>query len=241
MVTPNVIVSPGKFKLVLGVNEDCTLVVTNVGYDAIIYRLQTVAPDHYVVKHAKGVVRGNSTIKIIVTLNQRSIQQYDKNTAAAKIIKDDFLLEYALLGENDVIESKYANVSQLIKDKKTEDPSSVLRKILHSHIFLDTSADATMTSDPTNSAVEEDNQDVRALATHPHITPSDTSSPVGRKADTAISEKELWNQKEVTKKSMGSMEASSASKTGPGVGPRFNTLLILGVLMIGVLIWMLME
>ncbi|CCW64585.1 unnamed protein product [Phytomonas sp. EM1] len=241
MVTPNVIVSPDKFKLVFGVNEDCTLELTNVGYDAIIYRLQTVAPDHYVVKHAKGVVRGNSATKIIITLNQRRIQEYDKSMTAAKIFKDDFLLECALLGENDVIEPRYANVSQLIKDKKTENPGSVLRKILRSQIFLDTSAAATTTPDPINSAAVESNQAVRTPVSHPQDTPASASSPVRRKADTKNDENPPLAPKEAQKKKPGVVETALATKARPKAGSRLNTLLILGSLIVAVVVWMLME
>lgn len=145
MSAPSITVTPEKFQLVLGVNDDITISLTNVGFEAVIYRLLTTAPERYIVKHTKGVIKGNSTATISITLNPKHVTPAVEQQQAAgggKVIKDDFRLEYAVQGADDVIEPRANNVPQLIKDKKAANPSLVLKKMLRCHVLLD-AADAT--------------------------------------------------------------------------------------------------
>lgn len=138
MHPPNVIVTPERFQLAVGVNEDCVIEITNVGFEAILFRLLTTSPNRYIVKHTKGVVQGNSTVKVVVTLNPANIVE-----ETGSKLKDDFRIEYAVLGKSDVVEPRLTNVAQLINAKKAEDKDAVLKKMLRCHVILE--------SNPTSS------------------------------------------------------------------------------------------
>ncbi|CAD2220431.1 MSP (Major sperm protein) domain containing protein, putative [Angomonas deanei] len=145
MSTPSLLITPERFQLVLGVNEDCSVELNNVGYEAIIFRLLTTSPDRYIVRHTKGVIRGNSSMRATIALN-RNYKFEEENKNGVKVVKDDFRIEYTLLGENDVIEAKFNNVPALIKEKKNESPASVLKKMIRCHLLLDPNASDASTA-----------------------------------------------------------------------------------------------
>ncbi|TPP42830.1 MSP (Major sperm protein) domain family protein [Leishmania donovani] len=118
---PNIIVNPEKFELVLHANEDCTFELTNVGYEAIIYRVRTTAPLRYYLKHSKGVVKGNSSAKITIFLNQKTFAE--GLPVGVRYTKDTFRW-------NDVIEAHGANLANLIQKKKDANASSVVQKYI---------------------------------------------------------------------------------------------------------------
>ncbi|EPY27019.1 hypothetical protein STCU_05962 [Strigomonas culicis] len=144
MSTPNLIVNPEKFELVAGVSEDYTIELTNVGYDAIIFRLLTTSPDRYIVRHTKGVIRGNSSMKVMVSINKQYVQDHQHDDT--KIVKDDFRVESALLEESDIVEPRFANVPQLIKEKKNAHPENIVKKMIRCHLRLDAAATGTSPS-----------------------------------------------------------------------------------------------
>ncbi|CBZ24262.1 conserved hypothetical protein [Leishmania mexicana MHOM/GT/2001/U1103] len=132
---PNIIVNPEKFELVLHANEDCTFELTNVGYEAIIYRVRTTAPLRYYLKHSKGVVKGNSSAKITIFLNQKTFAE--GLPVGVRYTKDTFRVECAVLGEQDVIEAHGANLANLIQKKKDANASSVVQKYISCRVLLD--------------------------------------------------------------------------------------------------------
>ncbi|CAG9569722.1 conserved hypothetical protein [Leishmania major strain Friedlin] len=132
---PNIIVNPEKFELVLHANEDCTFELTNVGYEAIIYRVRTTAPLRYYLKHSKGVVKGNSSAKITIFLNQKTFAE--GLPVGARYTKDTFRVECAVLEEQDVIEAHGANLASLIQKKKDANASSVVQKYILCRVLLD--------------------------------------------------------------------------------------------------------
>ncbi|KAI5690741.1 MSP [Leishmania braziliensis] len=131
---PNVIINPEKFELVLHANEDCTFELTNVGYEAIIYRVRTTAPLRYYLKHSKGVVKGNSSAKITIFLNQKTFAE--GLPVGARYTKDTFRVECAVLGERDVIEAHGANLASLIQKKKDGNAASVVQKYISCRVLL---------------------------------------------------------------------------------------------------------
>ncbi|KAG5485541.1 hypothetical protein LSCM1_07628 [Leishmania martiniquensis] len=133
---PNIIVNPEKFELVLHAHEDCTFELTNVGYEAIIYRVRTTAPLRYYLKHSKGVVKGNSSAKITIFLNQKTFAE--GLPVGARYTKDTFRVECALLGEQDVVEAHGANLASLIQKKKDANAASVVQKYISCRVLLDT-------------------------------------------------------------------------------------------------------
>lgn len=140
---PNIILTPEKFQLVPGANEDCTLELTNVGYDPVMYRLLSTAPLRYVVRHTRGVVRGNSSAKISIMLNRKEkLCSDEQESAGLAYLKDDFRLEYATLGDKDVVDSRCHNVPQLIKSRKEANPTAVFKKMIRCHVLLNASAAA---------------------------------------------------------------------------------------------------
>lgn len=134
---PNIVIAPEKFQLVVGVTEDCTIELTNVGYETVMYRMLTTARNRYFVKHTKGLIRANSTSQVVISLNRNHL--LDDTAPDVKILKDDFRVECAYVGENDVLEPNLQNVPQLLKDRKAADPQSILRKMLRCHVLLDAS------------------------------------------------------------------------------------------------------
>ncbi|GET86365.1 hypothetical protein, conserved [Leishmania tarentolae] len=132
---PNIIVNPEKFELVLHVNEDCTFELTNVGYEAIIYRVRTTAPLRYYLKHSKGVVKGNSSAKITIFLNHKTFAE--GLPVGVHYTKDTFRVECAVLGEQDVIEAHGANLASLIQKKKDANASLVVQKYILCRVLLD--------------------------------------------------------------------------------------------------------
>ncbi|KAG5510642.1 hypothetical protein JKF63_06940 [Porcisia hertigi] len=132
---PNVIINPERFELVLHTNEDCTFELTNVGYEAIIYRVRTTAPLRYYLKHSKGVIRGNSSAKITILLNRKTFAE--GLPVGARYAKDTFRVECALLGEQDVVEAHGANLADLIQKKKEADAASVVQKYISCRMLLD--------------------------------------------------------------------------------------------------------
>ncbi|KAG5506647.1 hypothetical protein JIQ42_06900 [Leishmania sp. Namibia] len=132
---PNIIVNPEKFELVLHANEDCTFELTNVGYEAIIYRVRTTAPLRYYLKHSKGVVKGNSSAKITIFLNQKTFAE--GLPVGARYTKDTFRVECAVLGEQDIVEAHGANLANLIQKKKDANAASVVQKYISCRVLLD--------------------------------------------------------------------------------------------------------
>ncbi|KAK7198729.1 MSP (Major sperm protein) domain containing protein [Novymonas esmeraldas] len=132
---PNIIVNPEKFELVLNANEDCTFELTNVGYEAVIYRVRTTAPLRYYLKHSKGVVKGNSSAKITIFLNHKTFA--DGLPAGARYTKDTFRVECAVLGEQDVVEAHGANLANLIQKKKDINAASVVQKYISCRVLMD--------------------------------------------------------------------------------------------------------
>lgn len=132
--TPSVIISPERFQLVPNVSEDCTLEVTNVGFEPVMYRFLTTNPNRYVVKHSKGVIRGNSSSKVVVVLNKRHLMT--DVPPGTTVLKDDFRMDCAVVSPKDVIEPRGANVLQLLKERKETDKAAVLKKMVRVHVVL---------------------------------------------------------------------------------------------------------
>lgn len=132
---PNVIVNPEKFELALHANEDCTFELTNVGYEAIIYRVRTTAPQRYYLKHSKGVVKGNSSAKVTIFLNRKHFAEGAQ--PGQRFTKDTFRVECAVLGEQDVVEAHGANLANLIQKKKDANAAAVVQKYIYCRVLLE--------------------------------------------------------------------------------------------------------
>lgn len=150
--TPNVIVTPERFQLILGVNEDHTLELNNVGFDSVMFRLLTISPERYIVRHTKGVIKGNSTAKVTIALNRSFFAEAAAQSGAdaPAVYKDDFRMEYCFVGEKDVIEPRSANVPQLIKAKKADRSATVCKKTFRCHVLM--RSDAPVPETPARSA-----------------------------------------------------------------------------------------
>ncbi|KPA77642.1 putative mitochondrial hypothetical protein [Leptomonas pyrrhocoris] len=132
---PNVIVNPEKFELALHANEDCTFELTNVGYEAVIYRVRTTAPQRYYLKHSKGVVKGNSSAKVTIFLNRKHFAEGVQ--PGQRFTKDTFRVECAVLGEQDVVEAHGANLANLIQKKKDANAAAVVQKYIYCRVLLE--------------------------------------------------------------------------------------------------------
>lgn len=132
---PNIIVNPEKFELALHANEDCTFELTNVGYEAVIYRVRTTAPLRYYLKHSKGVVKGNSSAKVTIFLNRKHFA--DGAQPGQRFTKDTFRVECAVLGEQDVVEAHGANLANLIQKKKDVNANAVVQKYISCRVLME--------------------------------------------------------------------------------------------------------
>lgn len=132
---PNIIVNPEKFELALHANEDCTFELTNVGYEAVIYRVRTTAPLRYYLKHSKGVVKGNSSAKVTIFLNRKHFAE--GATPGQRFTKDTFRVECAVLGEQDVVEAHGANLANLIQKKKDANANAVVQKYISCRVLME--------------------------------------------------------------------------------------------------------
>jgi hypothetical protein len=132
---PNIIVNPEKFELALHANEDCTFELTNVGYEAVIYRVRTTAPLRYYLKHSKGVVKGNSSVKVTIFLNRKHFAEGVQ--PGQRYTKDTFRVECAVLGEADVVEAHGANLANLIQKKKDANANAVVQKYIYCRVLLE--------------------------------------------------------------------------------------------------------
>lgn len=229
MSVPNITVTPEKFQLVLGVNNDITISITNVGFEPVLYRLLTTAPERYVVKHTKGIVKGNSATKITISLNPKKVlAAAQQQQQPSPIIKDDFRLEYAVQGADDVIEPRNGNVPQLIKEKKAANPSAVLKKMLRCHVLLDSADAATTITNPAASTVGS--QDHRSAA---QMEESTLKAKNLRAAAAGSNNTNAGAQ--------GNVRGSAVARGGSGTAQRNKIVMILIALIAAGALWMLME
>lgn len=85
---PNIVVQPEKFMLIVSVNEDCNVQVTNVGFNPVIFRVLTTGQDRYLVRHTKGYIKGNESAQFTISLNRQHL--FDNCPPDTKVLKDDF-------------------------------------------------------------------------------------------------------------------------------------------------------
>lgn len=171
MSGPNIVISPEKFQIVPNVNEDCTIELTNVGFQPVIYRVLTTAPQRYLVKGTKGVIKASATARVTVTLNTRHLRDMESTNTAG--VRDDFRVDYALLGEKDVVEPRNANVPNLLRDKKAADPAAVQRKIIRCQVVLDPAARGAASSRSGGGAAPEAPAAMAAAAAAAGMTPEE--------------------------------------------------------------------
>ncbi|KPI83675.1 hypothetical protein ABL78_7285 [Leptomonas seymouri] len=151
---PNIIINPEKFELALQANEDCTFELTNVGYEAVMYRVRTTAPLRYYLKHSKGIVKGNSSAKVTIFLNRKHFTE--GMTPGQRITKDTFRVDCAALGEHDVVEAHGANIANLIKKKKDANAASVVQKYIYCRVLLESEGGQADASAAAGSAGRAD-------------------------------------------------------------------------------------
>lgn len=231
---PNVIITPDKFQLVVGVNEDCTLEITNVGYEAIIFRMLTTTPSRYVVKNTKGVIRGNSSGKVEVALNRMHYRE--RVDPGVTRLTDDFRLECALLDPKDVVEPRCANVPQLIKDKKEADPQSVLRKLVNCRVVLN--------GEPTNRSSTQDagatpQKGAESAAAQAKTAADPKDAVDARKPMTASEMEQNTLQEKNRRKEVAKAERSAATARPRGMAVK--VVLAVAALVLAVAMWWMME
>lgn len=172
---PNIIVNPERFELAIHANEDCTFELTNVGYEAVIYRVRTTAPLRYYLKHSKGVVKGNSSAKVTIFLNRKHFSE--GATPGQNFTKDTFRVECAVLGEQDVVEAHGANLGDLIQKKKNANPAAVVQKHVYCRVMLEAE-----TAAGDSAAAGSVNAAGRASAGHHHSEGANRDSGAGEDA-----------------------------------------------------------
>lgn len=87
-----------------------TLQLSNVSFKPVMYRLKTTAPNRYVVKPSKGVVRSNGTETIHIHLAE---------VLGAQNLKDEFRLEFAAVEDGDNVGSKYEHLADVLAAKSS--------------------------------------------------------------------------------------------------------------------------
>lgn len=126
-----VLLSTQRIQLFSNTQETATLDVTNVSSAPILFHLLTTSPGRYIVKHKKGVLKPNSTAHVLISL---SASQIPNHSATEELIKDTFLLEYALLEPADDVDPSFSNIAALIKAKKLD--KKVVKKQISCRVFL---------------------------------------------------------------------------------------------------------
>lgn len=105
-------VSPESFQLSPGAVDEFSVLLTNVSFERVMWRIMSTAPDTFVVKPSKGVIEPSMTEPVCVALAKGAIVG---SSASAQ-----FQLEFCAVEEGDRIDARGSNVSALIKSRKPE-------------------------------------------------------------------------------------------------------------------------
>lgn len=127
----NIFISTQHIQLFLGARESGSIEVTNVSPASVVYKLLTTSPERYAVKQKKGIILPNSSKHVTIALKE-SLLPPGNSGREEEVIKDTFLLEYALVEKGDNTDPNH--LSELLKEKKRQSLSS--KKMISCRVFL---------------------------------------------------------------------------------------------------------
>ena len=157
-------VSPEKFSLVHGINEDTLILLTNYSYQPVLFRMSTTAPKKFSVKQRFGVIQPGSQTAVSISLNRKEAQ-----TSGI----DAFCVEYRGQRPSDQIDANNGNVSDLIKATKKEEKG---RRVISCTVSVpDTASVVKATTVVFNSAVYAPS-DISKSASDALLSPLDRKS-----------------------------------------------------------------